>query len=257
MVLTQGHDFYASPKLSPDGAQLAFLTWNHPNMPWDGTQLWTASILPDGSLGAPILIAGGVDESIFQPEWSPDGILYYVSDRDGWWNLYRMTSDVGEKVWSKDAEFGEPQWVFGMTTYAFAGPDTVICTYTHDGAWYLASIDTISGKVSEIETTYTVISSVKANEHTCCFIGASPRDPASVVSLDLDAGKYTVLKRSSQAHVPDSCLSMPEPIKFVTSDGQSAFANYYPPKNDSFSASEGELPPLLVLDQSRLRICPG
>src|SRR2546421_7728001 len=119
-VLVSGNDFYSSPRLSPDGSRLAWLTWNHPNMPWDGTELRVARLAADGSLVRTERVAGGVDESIFQPEWSPDGVLYFISERSGWWNIYRQTRDGGiESVHTREAEFGAPQWVFGMSTYAF------------------------------------------------------------------------------------------------------------------------------------------
>ena len=119
-VLTSGNDFYASPCLSPNGNQLAWLTWNHPNMPWDGCELWLADIRTDGSLAEPEQIAGGQTESIFQPQWSPDGRLYFISDRSGWWNLYRWQASQLETLTQMEAEFGEPQWVFGLSTYGFS-----------------------------------------------------------------------------------------------------------------------------------------
>src|SRR5262245_46542127 len=119
ITLAAGADFYSSPRFSPEGSRLAWLQWNHPNMPWDGTELWAADVSEDGSLINPVRVAGGVDESIFQPEWSPAGDLYFVSDRTGWWNLYRWCEGRIEAICPMDAEFGLPQWVFGMSTYAF------------------------------------------------------------------------------------------------------------------------------------------
>src|SRR5579883_1923364 len=136
----------STPRISPDGARLAWLTWNHPNMPWDGTTLWVAEIAADGALANPRLVAGGERESIFQPEWSPDGILYFVSDRSGWWNLYRWREDRQnqdeqiEALAPMDAEFGEPQWLFGLSRYAFASANRLICTYSQQGISTLASL---------------------------------------------------------------------------------------------------------------------
>jgi len=126
-VLVSGSDFYSSPRLSADGSRLAWLAWNHPNMPWDGTELWVGECKPDGSLGRTERVAGGVSESIFQPEWSPDGILHFVSDRTGWWNLYRRREGRIEPLCPMAAEFGRPQWVFGMSTYAFTSASRIIC----------------------------------------------------------------------------------------------------------------------------------
>ena len=118
-VLVSGNDFYATPRLSPDGTVLAWLTWNHPNMPWDGTELWVASIRDDGRLGEPEWIAGDIDESIMQPEWSPDGTLYFVSDRSGWANLYRWRHHKVEPVLEMEADFAKTHWWGGVSAYGF------------------------------------------------------------------------------------------------------------------------------------------
>ena len=104
-ILVCGNDFYSSPRLSPDGTRLAWLTWNHPNMPWDGAELWVGELHAGGSLGQAERIAGGVGESIFQPEWSPDGVLHFVSDRTGWWNLYRWYGGRVQPLVEMQAEF--------------------------------------------------------------------------------------------------------------------------------------------------------
>ena len=130
VILVSGNDFYASPRLSPKGDQFAWLTWNHPNMPWDGTELWVADIQPNGTLERARCVAGGTDESIFQPEWSPDGILHFISDRSGWWNLYRLDGNHAEPLCPMEAEFGLPQWVFGQRLYDFESPTHIICSYT-------------------------------------------------------------------------------------------------------------------------------
>ncbi|MGL5134277.1 MAG: TolB family protein, partial [Planktothrix sp.] len=140
-VLVEGNDFYAFPRLSPDGNKLSWISWNHPNMPWDGTELWVSEVNSEGLLGEKQLIAGGLEESIFQPQWSPDGVLYFVSDRSNWWNLYRYTGTI-EALHPMAAEFGLPLWVFGMSTYGFSSAEKIICTYSKNGNWYLASLDT-------------------------------------------------------------------------------------------------------------------
>ena len=144
-VLVSGNDFYATPRLDPDGSRLAWLTWNHPNMPWDGTELWVGELLPDGTLGAQRRVAGGADESIFQPEWSPNGVLHFVSDRTGWWNLYREREEQVEPLCAMEAEFGMPQWAFGAATYGFASAGRIICAYCQQGRWQLGDLDTGSG----------------------------------------------------------------------------------------------------------------
>ena len=118
-VLISGADFYASPRLSPDGHRLAWLTWSHPNMPWVATELWVGEILGDGAIGAARRVAGGPDESVVQPKWSPAGDLVFISDRSGWWNLYRERDGAVEALAPMEAEFARPQWRFGQCAYAF------------------------------------------------------------------------------------------------------------------------------------------
>jgi len=246
-VLVSGNDFYASPRISPGGSQLAWLTWNHPNMPWDGTELWVGELRADGSLGRTGRVAGGVDESIFQPEWSPDGVLYFVSDRTGWWNLYRWRDGRVEPVIEMEAGFGRPQWLFGMSTYAFASAGRIICTYIGQGAWRLASLDVATGGLDLIETPYTEIEYVRAAPGRAVFLAGSPAEPTSVVQLDLATGQLDVLRRSSQVAVAPGYLSSPRAIEFPTESGLTAHAFFYAPKNVDYAAPPGERPPLLVL----------
>ncbi|MGK7875578.1 MAG: prolyl oligopeptidase family serine peptidase [Xenococcaceae cyanobacterium] len=246
-VLVSGSDFYSSLRLNPDGSQLAWLSWNHPNMPWDSTELWVATISADGSIGEAECIAGGADESICQPEWSPDGMLYFSSDRTGWWNLYRRSRDgVIELLYEMEAEFGYPHWVFGISTYAFASSSRLICTYTQNGSWHLASLDTNTKQLQPINIPYTSISSLQVKASQVVFIGGSPTEPTAVVKLDLEVGETNVLKRSSELEIDPGYLSVPEAIAFPTENGLSAYAWFYPPKNKDCTAPEGELPPLLV-----------
>jgi dipeptidyl aminopeptidase/acylaminoacyl peptidase len=246
-VLAKGNDFYSSPRLSPDGSRLAWLTWNHPNMPWDGTELWVGEFASDGSLQSERLVAGGVDESIFQPEWSPDGVLYFVSDRSGWWNLYREQEQGSvESLKEMQAEFGGPQWGFGMSMYAFESSERIICTYIEKGNSRLASLETDTGKFQQIEIPYTDITYLRASSGRAAFRGGSPTDAASIVQLDLGTGKVEVLRRSNDLKIDTGYFSVPQAIEFPTEDGQTAHAFYYPPRNRDYAAPEGELPPLLV-----------
>ncbi|MDF0552755.1 S9 family peptidase [Kamptonema sp. UHCC 0994] len=259
-ILAHGNDFYASPRLSPDNSQLCWLSWNHPNMPWDGTELWVAEIKADGSLGEKQLVAGGVSESIFQPEWSTDGVLYFVSDRSNWWNFYRwqlipLTSEETPlKKWGGEietlcempAEFGLPQWVFGMLTYAFTSANSIICTYTQQGIWYLASLDIKTKQLTTIETPYTNISGIKAKDNKVVFLAASPTESTAIAQLDLATNQLQVLRRSSELTINSGYLSNPEPIEFPTENGQTAYAFFYPPKNRDYTAPAEEKPPLVV-----------
>ncbi|MCZ6677297.1 MAG: S9 family peptidase [Candidatus Poribacteria bacterium] len=246
-VLVSGNDFYASPRLSPDGTRLAWLTWNHPNMPWDGTELWTGEIEADGSLGHTECVAGGIDESIFQPEWSPDGILHFVSDRTGWWNLYRVSPEGIEPLCEMEAEFGGPQWTFGMSTYAFASADHIICTYNMQGAWHLGSLNTVTRKLDRIEAPYSAISNLGAIPGGAVFCGGSPTEPTAIVRLDLAKGQCDVLGRSSEVAIDTEDLSIPQAIEFPTEKERTAHAFFYPPRSRDYTAPAGERPPLIVI----------
>jgi dipeptidyl aminopeptidase/acylaminoacyl peptidase len=246
-VLVAGQDFYASPRLTPDGQQLAWLTWNHPNMPWDGTELWLADVNAAGTLENARLIAGGPAESIFQPEWSPDGLLYFVSDRTGWWNLYRWYEGQVEPLQVMPAEFGRPQWQFGMSTYAFASADTIICAYTQQGEWRLARLDIPTRALTPIETPYTHISHLQVDEGIAVFHGASATIPNSIIRLDLATGQVEILRRSVNLTVDPGYLSTPQAIECPTASGLTAYAFYYPPQNRDVAAPPDERPPLLVI----------
>jgi dipeptidyl aminopeptidase/acylaminoacyl peptidase len=246
-VLASGADFYASPRLSPDGRHLAWLEWNHPNMPWDGTTLCLAERRPDGSLGHREVVAGGPEESIFQPEWSPDGILHFVSDRTGWWNLYRRREGRTEALSPREAEFGRPMWVFGTPTYAFAGGGQIVCSFTQGGLWQLALLDSASGRLELIETPYVDIWGVRAAPGQAVFCAAGATEPACVARLDLATRRLEVLRRSSTVDLDAGYLSAPQAIEFPTTGGRTAHAFFYPPRNAAFAAPAGERPPLLVI----------
>ena len=247
-VLAAGRDFYLSPRVSPDGARLCWLEWNHPNMPWDGCELWVGTFEADGTLGRKEKVAGGVDESIFQPEWSPDGRLYFVSDRGGWWNIHRW-DEAGRRVeplHETEAEFGMAQWVFGMSTYAFASAREIVCAYARRGRWTLATLDTETGRLEDVETPYTEFQYVRAGDGRAVFLAGSPTERASIVELDLSSRELKVLRRSSETAVEEGYLSVPESVEYPTEGGLTAHAIFYRPRNRDFEAPEGERPPLLV-----------
>jgi dipeptidyl aminopeptidase/acylaminoacyl peptidase len=246
-VLISGYDFYSTPRLSPDGKHLAWLAWNHSNLPWDGTELWLAELNEDGSIASSEMVAGGKNESIFQPEWSPGGTLYFVSDQTGWWNLYRLRDGKAESLHPMEAEFGVPQWIFGMSTFAFESEDRIVCSYTLRGAWHLAILDTHTLKLEAVESPYTQISSVHVSSGAACFAGGSPTEPASIVQLELATGKIETLRRSSSVEVDSEYLSTPRAIEFPTENGLTAHAFFYAPKNSEYQAPEGEKPPLMVI----------
>ncbi len=251
-VLVAGNDFYASPRLNPSGTRLAWLTWNHPNMPWDGCELWVADVGAAGDLANARLVAGGVDESIFGPTWSPDGVLTFVSDRTGWWNLYRweMAADGGHRVRAlaeMEAEFGRPQWVFGLTTYAYVSPSRLVCSYTKDGSDRLAYLDVAGGGLTEIATPYSSIGGVAANEQRVVFRGGAPTLVGAIVEIEIATGETHILKRAATLDIDRGYLSVPESLTFPSAGGRAAYGLFYPPANRDFAAPEGEKPPLLVI----------
>lgn len=246
-ILVSGNDFYASPHLDADGSRLAWLTWNHPHMPWNGTELWVAEIAPDGSLASRVHVAGSADESVFQPQWSPSGVLHFVSDRTNWWNLYRMQDGDVEPLTAREAEFGQPQWVFGMSTYDFASADRIICSYTKDGIWQLASLDTQTRDLTPLDVPYTEISNLRVSPGHAVFRGGSPTEPRSIVQLDLDTGATEVLRRSSDVPVDEAYLSYPQAIDFPTAGDRKAHGFFYPPRNPEANGPPDQAPPLLVI----------
>jgi dipeptidyl aminopeptidase/acylaminoacyl peptidase len=246
-VLAGGNDFYSSPKLSPDGSQLAWLTWNHPNMPWDGCELWVGDLSDTGEVVASRRLAGGRAESIFQPEWSPDGVLYFASDRDGWWNLERITSDGQiEPVHDSKGDLGMPQWVFGMSAYAFVTPSLIVCSHVEQGVSRLGTIDVETREFREIDCPYTDIQYVRAANGSVVFRGGSPIDVAAIVRLDLSSGKFETLRRSNELIVDNSYYSVPRAIEFPTEAGLRAHGFFYPPQNPDYRAPNDERPPLIV-----------
>jgi dipeptidyl aminopeptidase/acylaminoacyl peptidase len=224
VTLAVGHDFHATPALSPDGRRLAWLAWNHPNMPWDGCELWTAGFGSDGRLHDAQRVAGGESESIFQPQFSPDGVLYFVSDRSGWWNLYRRDGQSTEAVWPRAAEFGMPQWIFGMSTYAFASDQGMVAAFYERGRWKLARIDTRRSNANEIEIPDTDIGGLRALVDGVAYIGASPFEPPAIVKLDPASNRREVWRGSAENNIDPGYLSAPESLEYKTADGENANA---------------------------------
>lgn len=246
-VLVEGDDFYASPRLDTEGKKLAWLTWNHPNMPWDGTELWVADVGADGTLANHAKVAGGATESVFQPEWSPDGLLYFVSDRTGWWNLYRCRDGRSEPLSPKVAEFGLPQWVFGLSNYGFASADEIVATYREGGESHLVGLDVATWQSRSIPVPHTEAGYVAVSGGVAAFVGGSSERQGELVRVDLATGEVDIVRRSSTLEMDASYRSTPETIEFPTDNNLTAHAFFYPPHNEDYEAPEGEKPPLLVL----------
>jgi dipeptidyl aminopeptidase/acylaminoacyl peptidase len=252
-VLAEGCDFYAAPRLSPDGTRLAWLSWNHPHMPWVSAELWVAIVADDGRLAEPKRVAGGAREAICQPEWAPGGSLIFVSDRTGWWNLYRCDAGGDGAVRAlcpRDAEFGRAHWIFDWPNYALVTPDRLACSYREGGRGWLALLDMTRGVLQPVETPFTEFGWVRAGtDGRIVCVAGSPTEPLAVVAIDPGSGETEVLRRSTALSEEADLrryLSVPRHIEFPTEGGRTAFANYYPPANPAFAAPDWERPPLLV-----------
>ena len=255
-VLVTGADFYASPRLNSTGDKLAWISWQHPNMPWDGTELWAADLVESDTgvlmIQNPQLVAGGADESIFQPEWSPDGHLYFVSDRTGWWNLYSAAIDGTsiniQPLCPKLAEFGLPQWVFGMSTYGLTGDGKILCSYTEHGKSHLAILDPthLDAGLQEIPIPFTSISGLHCEGDRAVFHGGSATEPTAIVLLDLTSGTWQKVRVASDLQIDPDYISAAKSVEFPTENGKTAYGLFYAPKNKDFQAEDTEKPPLLV-----------
>lgn len=245
--LASGFDFYSFPRVSPDGGRLAWTCWNHPQMPWDGTEVWVAAISPDWALSEVRRVAGGLEESIFQPEWSPEGILHFVSDRTGWWNLYREEHDVVRPVAPVEAELGVPQWAFGFSTYAFLGDGRTACIYGREGIRHLGLIAPGRSGIEEPSAPYTDLAYLRAIGGRLVFVGAGPVALPQVALLDPAGGPPEVLRCSLDLEVDPRFYSPARPVEFPTEGGLSAHALFYAPANPDYAAPPGELPPLLLV----------
>ena len=245
-VLSSDSDFYATPRLSPDGEQLAWLSWNHPDMPWTGAELRVAR-LNDSGLANSRVVAGGRGEAIFQPEWSPEGALYFVSDRTGWWNLYRHDGAETIPILPMMAEFGQPQWFFGLSTYDFDSADRLVCAYTTAGTWKFAFVNPHTGSFTPVDLPYQDISYVRARPGMAVFRAGAPDCAPAIVQLHLADLTTEVVKTAAPAR-PELAryFSVPQATEFPVSNDETGHAFYYPPANPDFLPPEGELPPVLI-----------
>ena len=246
-TLQSGYDFYSNPRISHDGTRLVWLCWNHPNMPWDSTELWLTGIDEMGQPENPVRAAGSESNSIFQPEWSPDDVLYYVTDESGWWNLARLEQAGTTAITSLKSEFGLPQWIFGQTTYAFCNANKIICTHITDGAGQLSLIDIDTLQLAEIDCPQNSFSSICADKTTACYIAASENEFSQVIKLDTITLDSETIASSCSISIESAYLSKGQSFSFNTRHADTAHAIYYPPVNNDYEAPPGELPPLLVL----------
>ncbi len=246
-VVVTGSDFVSSPRVSPDGNTLAWLSWDHPRMPWDGTELHTATIQDGGTLGPATLVAGASDESVIQPRWSPDGELHFISDRTGWWNLYAQRSGFTVALAPIDADFAGPDWVFGLSSYGFLDDGSLICSYGTDAGTRLARLHPGTTDLETIPCDYTSISYLRASGNRIAFIGASATQAPAVVSGPADGSAWRALMRSRTDELDAAYVSTPESITFPTTDDTVSHALYYAPRHAEVEGPTDQRPPLVVM----------
>lgn len=243
--LASGCDFYASPAISRDHKKIAWLCWNQPNMPWTKTELWIADIDSNGSLKNPQRIAGEGYESILQPEWSPEGTLYFITDRDhGWWNIHRHHHGKIENICPIQAEIGAPLWTFDKPIYGFLH-DKIFFGFNSNGKWGLGVVNLKNLQWNEILRPSTSISHVRCGSDFVEFLEGYPYKNEVLVQIK-DTPNYPVKELNPQARLIDPAyISVPQHIAYP-SNGRTAYGYYYAPRNRDFQAPAGEKPPLVI-----------
>ncbi|HJP09376.1 MAG TPA: prolyl oligopeptidase family serine peptidase [Arenicellales bacterium] len=247
-VLAAGYDFYSSPRQSGAGDQICWLSWNHPNLPWDGCELWLADFdSVAGTVSDPRCLTGGQDVSIVQPEWAPDGSLVFISDESGWWNLTRWAGAEILPVLSETVDHGGPAWNFGFRTYSFSSSGEVVLKDTQGSRGCFRTIGLDGRESGQLAVAHSSIADVTVFGDGVAYVGASPTSVAEVVSVDLGSGETDTFRLSSSVVLGADWLSVPEGITFPTTDDGTAHAFYYPPTNPDFEPGGAETPPLLVI----------
>ena len=246
-ILDQGQDFYAFPAISADGTQIAWLTWNHPRMPWDGTLLWTADFA-DGSLKNKKMVAGGIQESIYQPQWSPKGHLFFISDREGWWNLYRLADRTSKNICPMEAEFGLPLWRLGTSTWRFTGnEEQILCSYQEKGIGKLAFFDPENEKLEPLSLEYTDYSQITVGQGYALFLAGTSTESRKIIKMELISRSLSTIGPSEPLSIDPEYFSHPESIEFPSSNGRFSYGYFYAPQNKDYKGVSGSLPPLMII----------
>jgi len=243
-TLVEGNDFYASMRLDRDGARLAWLSWDHPRLPWDGTELWVATLDAAGRPSQPARIAGGDNISVFQPEWLRDGRLGFVADPDGWWNHYAWDEERGvERLTEMDSEGGMPQWVFGQSTWGeIAGG--ILGAYTRDGSWELWQFG--PGLAARQYWPLEATEHLSTDGKEAVALGGAPDRPTAVYTMDAPDMRPRRIADCGALPLEESWISLPRPLSFPTAGGAHAHAFYYPPNNRMYAGPPDTAPPVIV-----------
>ncbi|MBA3736684.1 MAG: S9 family peptidase [Actinobacteria bacterium] len=247
-VVATGRDFYAAPRPSPDGTCLAWLAWDHPHMPFEGTDLCVATLADDATISDSRRVAGSEQESIFQPDWGADGLLYFVSDRTGWSNLYVERDGGVHALTNEEAELGYPQWVFDLSRYAFLDDGRIACIFTRSAVDGLEILDPKTGELTNLELPFSSYSSpsLRSRGTRLVFPAASPTQPSAVIQLDTASGETRVLRRSTEMELDERYIAVAQAVEFPGTGGQTSHAFYYAPTNPDYTGQDGESPPLVV-----------
>ncbi|HUO82889.1 MAG TPA: prolyl oligopeptidase family serine peptidase [Gammaproteobacteria bacterium] len=246
-TLRRGHDFFASPRLSRDGHRLAWLDWNHPNMPWNQTALRVAELDLAGRPRKPRRIAAGTGTSVFQPEFAPDGALYFMADATGWWNLWRFDGEGVRQVVEAPIELGLPQWQLGMRSWAVLDSRTALCAGARDGGWRLYRVDLTAGALEPVPLPFTHFEHVAAAGPLAVLLAAAADRATAVIRLDMRRGHATVVRSAQAAALAPDAISRPLALEFETAAGAKAHAWHYPPLSAACVPAPGERPPLRVI----------
>jgi len=245
-TVASGSDFVSDPRWSPDGGSLAWLEWDHPQMPWDASTLKVQAAM------GTVTVAGGVDddaEGVCQPSWAPDGSLWFCSDRDDWWSLYRWTPESGvEQMVHEAGDVGAPKWAFGPRRFAFLGDGRVVLAVLREGADKVCLLEH-DGTVRELPVGSTCVTDVAASGSVAVYVGSSPVQEAAVRRREVDqpGQEEETLSPVRELGIGHEWFAQPEHIEFPGSGGRPTYANFYRPTNPDALPLDGELPPLIVV----------
>ncbi len=244
-ILAGGCDFVAAPRLSPDGDRLAWLRWNHPNLPWDGTELMVARLDPDGRPIDKQIVAGSPTDWISQPRWSPDGVLHFAAEPKGWQNLHRWVAGRVEAITDEAMEFGHPDWLFGYRQYGFLPDGSILAIARSRGTDRLYVVGP-GGAPRQVDLPFTELAYLSVLGEVATLLAGGPDSPPTVIRLDVANGAWVALRRSWTTALDPAGIAHPEPVEYPTTGGKTAYGLFYRPTNPSIEGPPSERPPLIV-----------